>query len=164
MFFFCPPERPSRGGHAGVWRMSVLAGRSGHGLRYLCQGASTPKRNCVGRAAKRTVKLESAGSRWLRSLRYGSSRGAVQSSPTAPLWKLFSSALRRSLLRLCADHPHGQQDRQRRGGECPRRITVLFAFALSRRRACAPQCQSYRSHFAKLRYVGPAILPRPLVL
>src|SRR5271170_460921 len=53
----------------------------------------------------------------------------MQSPPTSSLWKLSGSALRCSLLRLCAHYPHRQQDRQELGCACP---GCLAADAVSR--------------------------------
>ncbi len=79
----------------------------------------------AGEPRKESSTFESTGSGWLRFVRHRSSSSAMQSPPTSSLWKLSGSTLRCSLLRLRADHPHRQQERQKRGGACPGRLAAV---------------------------------------
>jgi hypothetical protein len=119
--------------------MSVLAGRSGYCYRHLCQGSNGPIRDRGRGTTKRIFTLESAGSGGVRLVRHRSSSGAMQSPPTSSLWKLSGSALRCSLLRLRADHPHRQQDRQKRGRACSRRLAAVAVSRTLPQHAAVPK-------------------------
>lgn len=119
--------------------MSVFAGRSRYCCRYLCQGENDPIRDRRRGATKRIFTFESTGSGRLRFVRHRSSSSAMQSPPTSSLWKLSGSALRCSLLRLRADHPHRQQDRQKRGGARPGRLAAVAVWRTLAQHAALPK-------------------------